>query len=229
VSSYLSPILARSDFIEFDASGNLYVTDFMTGVIRRISPTGQDLGNVASGLAGPGFQGPEGIAFDTSGNLDAAIYNTIRVERYSSAGGSLGTFASVSTGSYGIAFDRGGSLYIADYFAGAIRKFSSTGVDLGVFASGLVNPRDLVIVELCGDSLDFSGTQYTECFREVRRSGDINSALCANVSETPDPARITVCRGRRGKSPSDDDEGEEGQRPAAAAAAGRPRDDHAGG
>jgi hypothetical protein len=59
---------------------------------------------------------------------------------------------------------------------------------------------------------------------EVLRHNLMSPPLCANVSETPDPPRITV-EGGEG-SPSDD-EVEEGQRTAAAAAGGRPGDDHA--
>ena len=44
-------------------------------------------------------------------------------------------------------FDNAGNLYVANYGDRTIRKFSSSGTDLGVFAStGLVNPRDLVVV-----------------------------------------------------------------------------------
>ena len=50
----------------FDASSNLYVTEFFSGSIRRISPTGSDLGNFVTGLVGV-----EGIAFDSSGYQSA--------------------------------------------------------------------------------------------------------------------------------------------------------------
>ena len=50
---------------------------------------------------------------------------------------------------FGIAFDASGNLYVANFAEGSIHRFSPAGDDLGVFAStGLVRPRDLVIVPL---------------------------------------------------------------------------------
>jgi sugar lactone lactonase YvrE len=134
-----TPGLARDDFITFDASGNLYVADFATGVIRRVSPTGVDLGNVVTGAS------VTGMAFDTSGNLYAALWSTNIIEKYSASGSDLGPFASAPD-PYGLAFDRLGDLYVATYGGGNIREFSPAGGDLGIFAStGLVLPRDLVV------------------------------------------------------------------------------------
>jgi len=56
-----------TDFIKFDAAGNLYVSDFQPiGRVRLISSAGVDLGDfVTSGI----LQGVEGLGFDVSGNL----------------------------------------------------------------------------------------------------------------------------------------------------------------
>jgi len=111
--------------------------------VRRISPTGADLGNFVSG-----FPGAEGIAFDVHGNLFVSSFSTNIIEKYSPEGVDLGVFASIGAGSaYGLAFDREGNLYVAN-FSGVVRKFSPTGADLGAFANastGLSNPRALVV------------------------------------------------------------------------------------
>ena len=56
-----------TDFIKFDAAGNLYVSDFQPiGRVRLISSAGVDRGDfVTSGV----LQGVEGLGFDVSGNL----------------------------------------------------------------------------------------------------------------------------------------------------------------
>jgi hypothetical protein len=56
---------------------------------------------------------------------------------------------------YGLAFDSEGNLYAANYAGGSLHKFSPAGDDLGVFASsGLVLPRDVVVVPRGGPSND---------------------------------------------------------------------------
>src|SRR5882724_6203598 len=62
---FASTPLVQTDFMAFDAGGNLYVTGVtVTGflledVVRLVSPIGEDLGSFVTG-----FSGPEGIAFD---------------------------------------------------------------------------------------------------------------------------------------------------------------------
>src|SRR5262245_43264060 len=124
-----------TDFIKFDAHGNLYVGDFQpVGRIRLISPTGEDRGNFILDT------GVEGMAFDASGNLYVSNSSTGIIERFSPVGADLGAFA--VPGFYGLAFDGEGNLYSAAS-GGPIDKFSPSGVDLGSFGVG---GRDLVIV-----------------------------------------------------------------------------------
>lgn len=171
---FVSLGLARADFLAFDGSGNLYVTDFIFGVVRRISPAGVDLGNVVTG-----FPGPEGIAFDAGGNLYVSSFNFNFIEVYSASGTDLGTFASISPSgaAYGLAFDAAGNLYVADYLGGNIHRFSPSGTDLGIFASsGLVGPRDLVVVPLGGlttkDECENGGWESFEFPRTFKNQGD---------------------------------------------------------
>lgn len=139
-----TPGLLRGDFMAVDTKSNLYVSDFMTGVIRRISPLGVDLGNFVTGIGGV-----TGITFGADGNLYAAIYSGNIVKKYSPSGADLGTFATTGLSEpYGLAFDPDGNLYVANYRNGTIRRFSSTGADLGVFASGLAGPRDVVVTPM---------------------------------------------------------------------------------
>jgi sugar lactone lactonase YvrE len=144
-----------TDFIKFDADGNLYVGDFepnfvLSGLVRVFSPLGEDLGNFLSNLE---FGWPEGLAFDADGNLYVGNFLTFSIKKFSPSAEDLGTFASLGGvgAAYGLAFDGEGNLYAVNTDVntptGNIHKFSPSGADLGVFASaGLVLPRDVVVV-----------------------------------------------------------------------------------
>jgi sugar lactone lactonase YvrE len=149
---FVATSLARADFMAFDSAGNLYVGDFLEGVVRRISPTGLDLRNAVTG-----FPGVEGIAFDADDNLYVASFDVNVIEVYPASGADPGTFASMSSSgaaAYGLAFDDAGNLYVANYNEGNIHRFSPSGDELPIFASGLVGPRDLVIVPRGGPTTE---------------------------------------------------------------------------
>jgi len=142
--SNCSPNGCGTDFIKFDAAGNLYIGDFQPiGHVRRISPTGVDLGDfVVSTITERG--GVEGVGFDRGGNLYVSNYNntgTCILEKFSPTGNDLGQFA--TSVCYGFAFDGQGNLYSAATLSGAVEKFSPTGQALGGFGQG---GRDLAIV-----------------------------------------------------------------------------------
>jgi len=84
--------------LAFDASGNLYVSNYYNNSIEKFSSTGTDLGAFASGL-----HGPAGLAFDASGNLYVSNVNGT-IEEFSSTGTDLGAFASGLVTPDGIAF-----------------------------------------------------------------------------------------------------------------------------
>jgi len=153
---FASPSLVRADFMAFDAGGDLYVTDFILEVVRRVSPTGEDLGDFVAG-----FPGPAGIAFDAEGNLYVASFTSNIIEKYSTSGTDRGTFASSgpSASFLGIAFDASGNLYVANYAE------SSTG---------LVLRRDLVIIPVgaAPTAKDECKEDGWQSFDSVKNQGD---------------------------------------------------------
>ena len=131
--------------LAFDKAGNLYVANNYGNTVREFSPTGQDLGNFATGA------GPSPLAFDTAGNLYLGLQGgsgnpANLIEKYSKTGTDLGAFASTGiNGPAALAFSSAGDLYLANAVGGSVRHFSSTGQDLGDFASGLSFPIGLAI------------------------------------------------------------------------------------
>jgi DNA-binding beta-propeller fold protein YncE len=125
--------------LAFDASGNLYAADRYSNSIHVFSPTGDNLGDFASGLADP-----IGLAFDSSGNLFVANYTGNTISVFDPSGDLIGTLSSGLQGPAGLAVGPDGNLYVANLDGGTIRRFSPTGEDLGDFATGVPTPWGLV-------------------------------------------------------------------------------------
>src|SRR5262249_44743330 len=93
--------------LAFDSAGNLYVSNSFSNKIRKVSPTGQDLGIFAS----TGLDGPLGLMFDGNGNLYVANRDSATIEKFSPTGQDLGVFAHTGGGPHFMAMFKGSSLH----------------------------------------------------------------------------------------------------------------------
>jgi sugar lactone lactonase YvrE len=147
--------------VALDASGNLYIADYLNSRIRKVSAEGiitTVAGNGSAGYSGDGGPAtsaqlglPSGVAVDASGNLYVADNLNNRIRKVSAAGiittvagnGSIGysgdsgpaTSAQLSTPT-GVAVDASGNLYIADTNNYRIRKISAAGIITTVAGNG---------------------------------------------------------------------------------------------
>ncbi len=80
----------------FDSSGNFYVADDTQGDISEFSPTGQALGQFATGLTNP-----ESMVFDNQGNLYVGQQTTPYVAEFSPSGQRLADIGPLNTELYG--------------------------------------------------------------------------------------------------------------------------------
>ncbi len=132
-----------------DASGNVFIADYLNNVIRKITPAGVVTTFAGSGAAaltdGTGtsaaFNGPFALVFDLSGNLIVADYLNHAVRKITPTG-VVTTIAGNGTAGYvdatgsaarffrpaGLAVDVAGNIFICDAQNNRIRKISSTGV-----------------------------------------------------------------------------------------------------
>ncbi len=138
-----------------DSSGNIYIGDAWSYVIRKVVAATGVITTVAgtgsqgySGDGGPAASaqlGGVGVAVDTAGNLYIAdTYNNV-IRKVAAATGTITTVAGNGTAGYsgdggpaigaqlwgpqGVAVDVSGNLYIADYYNYAIREVSAaTGI-----------------------------------------------------------------------------------------------------
>ena len=135
--------------IAVDASGNVYVSDQTSNVIRQITPGGVVTTFAGSGAAAAvdatgtyaSFHNPVGLATDASANLyvadkgnntirmitSAGVVTTLAGSGTLGAGDGTGAAASFNNPS-GVAVDTSGNIYVADNGNNEIRKVTSAGV-----------------------------------------------------------------------------------------------------
>jgi serine/threonine-protein kinase len=144
-----------------DFAGNLYVSDFWTGLIRKISPTAVVTTLASNGDhvneegKGTNFWNPSGMAVDALGNVYVADSHNSRIRKITQQGlittfaGGDGQGAVDGPGAAakfnhpgGVALDAAGSLYVADGGNNLIRKISPDGVVTTFAGSGTAGAAD---------------------------------------------------------------------------------------
>jgi len=180
-ASFASPI-----GVAVDASGNVYVGDAGTSLIRKITSAG-----VVTTLAGSGSPGsangtgtaasfnvPYGVAVDGNGNVYVSDFSSNLIRKITAAGvvttlagsgsqgsaNGTGTAASFSQPS-GVAVDGNGNVYVADFLNNLIRKITSTGIVTTLAGSGSVGSANGTLTaasfnEPFGVAVDGNGNVY---------------------------------------------------------------------
>ncbi len=125
--------------LAFDSSNNLYVANYFSGTIEKI--TNGVPSTFASGLSYPNC-----LAFDSSGNLFETDAGSGNIYEFDATSGSRSTFAGGFDGGYdsgpdGLAIDSHGNLFVGDLGTGNIIELSSSGQT--TFANGLDYPEFL--------------------------------------------------------------------------------------
>ncbi len=185
--------------ITLDASGNLYITDGLNHVIRKVNTSG-----IITTIAGNGvaLYIPAGIAIDASGAIFFSEFGNNLIHKLTTSGiittiagtgnagyagdGGLATSAEF-LGSYGVAVDLSGNVYIADRNNHRIRKINTSGIittiagngiggysgDGGLAASAMLNSPTGVTTDATGNI--YISDQDNNRIRKVNTSGIIST------------------------------------------------------
>ncbi|EJF10157.1 NHL repeat containing protein, partial [Pontibacter sp. BAB1700] len=117
-----------------DAAGNMYVTDYYSGVVRKISPQGKFITKIASRGPGPGqLWVPQAVAVDLLGIIHVLDYKGTRIQQFDANGKFIREFGKYSS-SYiswdvdsDLALDGKGNIYVASNISGLFEIYNSKG------------------------------------------------------------------------------------------------------
>jgi hypothetical protein len=105
--------------VAVDQSGNVWVANYGSNNVTKLSSAGATLGTYSVG------SNPIGVAVDQSGNVWVANASSNNVTKLSSAGATLGTYSVGSGPQYDVAVDQSGNVWVANYGSNNVTKLSS--------------------------------------------------------------------------------------------------------
>ena len=118
-----------------DASGNVYVTDYMNANMQKFTNSGTFIARFAGPGDRPGqFWFESSVAVDSTGNVFVADAWNHRIQEFTNTGEFITAWGSYGTGDgqfefpYGVALDSAGDVFVADRNNNRIQKFTHTGV-----------------------------------------------------------------------------------------------------
>jgi gliding motility-associated-like protein len=149
-----------------DVSGNIYVSEYGSNLVRKVDLTTGNVSTFASG-----FNKPKGMTIDAAGNIYVADEGSNSIKKITPAGIVTTLSTGTLTAPSDVAIDKAGNLYIANTAIGAnngsIKKIAPDGTVTTVL-SGVSVPRVLETDEL-GDNF------YTTGFIRISKAGDVSN------------------------------------------------------
>jgi sugar lactone lactonase YvrE len=143
VDEFTSTGVQQSIGIDWDDSGDLFVSSFGGGHVRQFDSNGMDMGLfIDSDLSGPtNLEIRDGIMYVLDWNAGKCV-------RFDAGDGSfIDDFITGLTNPEGLAFLPNGDLLIGDNGTNSVRRFDSSGNDLGAYTTGgdLITPNAVVL------------------------------------------------------------------------------------
>lgn len=145
LGEFTSVGVTQSIGLDWDGSGDLYVSSYNADLVRRFDPQGNDLGVfIDSHLIGP-----TNIWFDTNGDLLVADYDGASVKRFDSSGNYLGVFINGLMNTEGVDHYPDGRFLLGDGGTSSVKLFEADGTFVQDFvpsgSGGLMTPNAVVI------------------------------------------------------------------------------------
>ena len=137
--------LSRGLGMDWDSSGNLYVSTYEGQLVRTFDTNGLDRGNfTVTNLAGP-----TNIWFDDSGDMLVSDYDGGAVRKFNSQGAYLGDFIQGLSESEGVDFLPNGNILIGNGGTSSVKMFTPNGTyieDIIPSQSGNLKQPNAVVV-----------------------------------------------------------------------------------
>lgn len=137
--------VTQSIGLDWDSSGNLYVSSFNGKIVRKFDSNGTDQGAfINSNLAGP-----TNIWFQANGDLMVVDYSGGAVKRFDANGNFISNFIQGLSQAEGVDFLSNGNLLLGNGGTAAVKLFDTNGVFIkDIVASGsggLIRPNAVVV------------------------------------------------------------------------------------
>ncbi|MGX1929102.1 hypothetical protein [Flagellimonas sp. 2504JD4-2] len=149
VDDFTDTGVSQSIGLDWDSSGNLYVSSFDGGSIRKFDADGNDMGIYANS----GIAGPTDLWFDDQDNLFVNDWTGDRVVQYDADGNLIGNF--IATGLVepeGVDFFPNGDFIIGSGATSEVKMYDSNGMFIknlvSIGAGGLIQPNAVRIREI---------------------------------------------------------------------------------
>ena len=137
--------LSRGLGMDWDSSGNLYVSTYDGQLVRTFDTNGLDRGNfIVTNLAGP-----TNIWFDDIGDMLVSDYDGGAVRRFNSEGAYLGDFIQGLSQTEGVDFLPNGNILIGNGGTSSVKMFTPEGIyieDIITSQSGNLKQPNAVVV-----------------------------------------------------------------------------------
>lgn len=137
--------VTQSIGMDWDGQGNLYVSSFNDGSVRKFDPAGNDMGLFIT----TNLVGPTNIWFRPNGDLMINDWSAGLVARFNSSGSFLRNSITGLNRPEGIAFFANGDFLIGNGGTGSVKMYGSNNAFISDLVSsgvgGLVNPNAVVI------------------------------------------------------------------------------------
>jgi hypothetical protein len=139
--------VTQSIGLDWDSSGNLYVSSFSGASVRKFDANGNDMGLFINA----NLTGPTNIWFDSNGDLLVSDYSGRAIKRFDSNGNFLSNYISGLNNSEGVAHFPDGRFLIGNGGTSAVKLYDSNGSFVEDLITtqpgGLQTPNAVVIRE----------------------------------------------------------------------------------
>jgi hypothetical protein len=171
--------------VAVDGLGNIFVANFGSGVITKVSPNGLTETPFATGL-----DNPDGLAFNSAGDLFEADWGSGNI--YEFVNGNKIQYATGFQQPTGLAFDTAGDLFVANSVGSDVVEVNAKGYN--TVLSGLADPQGLAFDNAGDLFVAAAGGSIVELTSSGEKtfSTQVNSPVGLAFAPVPEPSTLAL-------------------------------------